>query len=357
MFSQPDILVLGSRKDDIVKAQYEPFEYSKNVLKDQFGLKVKFKKIEKTADSLPICLKTKAKSVFIIPFWGESPEDVKGVMEEIKKAKPDLQLVFVDPWAQASSTYFSLLSVVDCFLKRQCYKDKTQYYRKFIGGSALTEYLATEGGYQLENWHVGSNVGEGLAGNIKAGWSLGTADKFRKLCLNEESNLTKAKTIDIFCRMSLGNENKKEWYHEYRESALECVRKLENSYNCAVSGGYNQGSLIPKSQYYSDLESSKVVFSPFGWGETCWRDFEAIVYGGLLIKPSMEHLEINPSIFVDGETYVACKWDFSDFEEKLAYYLEHEDERIRIVRNAHKVYKQFFEEHEFAKLIAGIVNG
>ena len=73
-----------------------------------------------------------------------------------------------------------------------------------------------------------------------------------------------------------------------------------------------------------------------GYGEVCWRDFEAILYGSLLVKPDMSHVETTPQIFEPFKTYVPVTWDFSDIDEKISYYLDNEDISQTIVENAYK---------------------
>ena len=48
------------------------------------------------------------------------------------------------------------------------------------------------------------------------------------------------------------------------------------------------------------------------------KDFEVFITGGLLFKPSLEHMETWPPFFVkDKETYIPYKWDLSDFSSRL----------------------------------------
>ena len=70
--------------------------------------------------------------------------------------------------------------------------------------------------------------------------------------------------------------------------------------------------------YYKELHNSKYAISPFGWGEICIRDFEAIVQGSVLIKPDVAHLETWPNIYLNGETYLSIPWDLECFEEWYA---------------------------------------
>ncbi|MCL2805225.1 MAG: glycosyltransferase [Treponema sp.] len=95
---------------------------------------------------------------------------------------------------------------------------------------------------------------------------------------------------------------------------------------------------VAQKQYYKELVNSKIVLSPFGWGEVCFRDFEAIISGALLLKPDMSHLVTWPDIYLPYETYIPLKWDGSDLLEKTEYYLNNEKERIRITQNAYNHY-------------------
>jgi hypothetical protein len=82
-----------------------------------------------------------------------------------------------------------------------------------------------------------------------------------------------------------------------------------------------------------------MVLSPFGWGEVCFRDFEAIISGSLLLKPDMSHLKTWPDVYIPYETYVPLDWDGNDIKEKAETYLADGKERARIARNAWEQYQ------------------
>ncbi|MCL2758640.1 MAG: glycosyltransferase, partial [Treponema sp.] len=96
---------------------------------------------------------------------------------------------------------------------------------------------------------------------------------------------------------------------------------------------------VSQKQYYSELLDSKIVLSPFGWGEVCFRDFEAILAGALLLKPDMSHLVTKPNVYIPYETYVPIKWDGSDLLEQSERFLNDDKERLRITGNAYEQYK------------------
>lgn len=350
-------LITGSKRDAIVKAQLEPFNYHKKALRSQIEFEFKYIPAETFSEIGEICKKEDYDVVFIMPFWGEDPALAEQVIKEVRDKKIDQKIIFIDPWAQASSKYFNLLPHVDWFLKRQRYKDVTEYKRHFTGGSMFTDFLANQWDYNFDGWYVGSEVPEGYEHRIISGWNLGLAKSFKKQLLKPKLFLRHPKkSFDIFCRMSLGKKGKKEWYYEYRSTAVQALKSLKSDYTIMAGGGFQETDLVPRRQYYRELGKSRIVFSPFGWGENCWRDFEAICYDCLLVKPSMAHLDTQPNIFIEGETYVPVKWDFSDLEEKCRYYLDHPEEANRIVKNARQAYEDYFKKAKFVETIKQIIS-
>lgn len=349
-------LIIGYAEDSIAAAQRQPFNDNRRLLRRQLDLKVEHIKAETLSEIGEACKKHDSDIVFLLPSWRESPSEAERVIKKVHEDNPKRKLIFIDPWTQTSSRHFNLLPYVDRFLKRQRYKNLEEYKRHFIGGSMLTDFLARQWQFDLDGWYVSSEIPEGYEERIASGWNLGTAKRFQQALRKPIFRFRRpVKEIDIFCRLSLGHENKKEWYYQYRLAALEALKPLEADYHVVASGGFVGRSLVPRRQYYKEIKSSRIVFSPFGWGENCWRDFEAICYDCLLVKPSMAHIDTQPNIFVEGETYVPVRWDFADLEEKCRYYLKHPDEAERIVQNARRVYEDYFEQGEFVKRIEQVI--
>jgi hypothetical protein len=98
--------------------------------------------------------------------------------------------------------------------------------------------------------------------------------------------------------------------------------------------------MVSQPRYYAELENSKIVLSPFGWGEVCFRDFEAVLAGALLFKPDMSHVKTWPDIYIPYETYIPLDWDGNDLLEKTKRYLDDEQERKRIAENAYCQYRR-----------------
>ncbi|MDG2257360.1 MAG: glycosyltransferase [Paracoccaceae bacterium] len=117
---------------------------------------------------------------------------------------------------------------------------------------------------------------------------------------------------------------------------------------------------VSQQDYYHEMLASRFIVSPFGFGELCWRDFESILCGSVLVKPDMSHVETWPDMFVAGETYVPVKWDFSDLEVACAPLQHDEAARAKMAKtalnkllNAHTV-EAFLERVDYTMREAGI---
>jgi len=111
------------------------------------------------------------------------------------------------------------------------------------------------------------------------------------------------------------------FYDQYRKPAMDVISNLK----CKVAKLEN-GNRVSLEEYHKRMFDSKIIFAPFGYGEMAPRDLEAAMYGSILLKPDMSYIDTKPNVFIDGETYIACKHDFSDLEEKIHYVLDNFDE-------------------------------
>lgn len=113
-----------------------------------------------------------------------------------------------------------------------------------------------------------------------------------------------------------------------------------------------------QKDYYKILYKSRIVVSPFGWGEICFRDYEAIYSKALLFKPDVSHLDDPFNIFVPFETYIPLKWDMSDLVEKIDYYYSNQIEHNRITKNALSRIKKSIEyRDDYVKKVIKTITG
>ena len=99
-------------------------------------------------------------------------------------------------------------------------------------------------------------------------------------------------------------------YTEHRTSAWDILKKYGSKYNVLMDK-------LPKQEYLSKLWQSKLAISPFGMGEVCYRDFELMQFGTLMIKPDMSKVKTFPNPYISGDTYIPVKHDWSDLMEKV----------------------------------------
>ena len=95
---------------------------------------------------------------------------------------------------------------------------------------------------------------------------------------------------------------------------------------------------IGRWAYFSELKKSKLVVSPFGYGEINYRDFEAMLCGAALLKPDMSHMETWPDLFQAGQTLYVHAWDFSDLDAVIGRALADDRRRRDIAREAQRRY-------------------
>jgi len=98
------------------------------------------------------------------------------------------------------------------------------------------------------------------------------------------------------------------------------------------------GAMLPYPNYLEALAYSKVVVAlPGVGGAWTWRHTEAFGIGACVIMPTPG----NATVGYPKDCWIECATDLSDLTAKIRHYVEHDDEREAIGRNA----RRYFEEH------------
>ena len=86
-------------------------------------------------------------------------------------------------------------------------------------------------------------------------------------------------------------------------------------------------------------ECNKILgtLSPFGWGEICYRDFEASLNQNLLIKPDIDHLETWPNIYT-ADSYYKLSWDLENLNELEKYFCKNKTDIKSKIKNSRSLY-------------------
>ena len=93
---------------------------------------------------------------------------------------------------------------------------------------------------------------------------------------------------------------------------------------------------LPHKEYIKECYSVYGLLSPFGWGEICYRDFEAIMCGNILLKPDMGHLITWPNIYKD-DCYLKLDWDFRNLDKICELFLERKNV-LKYIENSRNIY-------------------
>ena len=149
------------------------------------------------------------------------------------------------------------------------------------------------------------------------------------------------KTIDL-CAIFQAEHNYSEdhgvrndtFYTNHRKGLWKKLESMKFKYNMITER-------MPYQEYVQNLWKSKITLSPFGMGELCFRDFEAMQFGTIILKPDQSKVDSYPNMMIEDETYIPCKYDWSDLEEKIDYILDNfNDLNDRINNNIRKIFKE-----------------
>ena len=281
-----------------------------------------------------------------------------------KERKNFNTLIFFDSGDSTGSRCFSLINYVDVFWKKQVLKDKD-------------EYLKDKG---LKNWQcwLPDNLNSFDQNydkpskkdlkKIKIAWNISLCgyydtnnlvqaflanSKFSSLFLNSKFNSAfKYGHLLTSYRVSFNKQVQlKERYNYQRKKIKNILLSMSSNHNIKCEGK------LPKKKYLEEIKKSKVIISPYGHGEICYRDFEAIVNGSLLIKPNVNHLETFPNLFIENVTYVPINWDGSNLEGILKKIENNPNEYLEIVEKAQSLFRESIESpYPFIKHLKNILS-
>jgi hypothetical protein len=249
--------------------------------------------------------------------------DSAAVVAQFRGWKERCRLVYCDTTDSSGWIQAALLPVVDVYAKAQLIKDRLRYAQPMYGLRPYTDHYHRARGVidahpelsqavtdpdQLSKLRPSWN--SGLADYSQ--WGVRRADVYRHLPLRFLLRFPRvfalsgpSRPIAVSCRFGVKYSRQTVSYQ--RERLREMLR------------GVLDTRKLGRAAYFHELRSSKVVVSPFGFGEITLKDFEVFLTGGLLLKPDMSHLETWPNFFQGGETMLTHSWDLSDFVAVLDF--------------------------------------
>lgn len=259
-----------------------------------------------------------------------------------------------------------VLPHVDRFYNKAIFVDRSVYARALYGRELFTDFYHRNYGIVDDPEIAPSPAPEEELSKVRTGWNIGVGD-FPRRHFRQRVGVALARVLtprlasSLIHRREMISPSPPPFAWVKHRQAIDVNARLGNPGHPTIA--YHRqhlGRILDEAStakgwsvvrdrvsirhYFRDMQRSRITFSPFGWGELCFRDFEAVRAGSLLLKPDMGHLETWPNVYIPGETYVPVAWDGSDLGEKIDHYLAHPEESLRIARNAFEHYRRQLAE-------------
>ncbi len=279
------------------------------------------------------------------------------IFQLLEKAKnKNIKCVLFDTSDAAGTRCNNLIPQFDIWLKKQAFKDVTRYSR--IEGENQARIWMPDDIPEIEKYKFPPIHTDNVK-KLRLGWNIGLCDYnhtkqkimeylpinityfapklFNKLkFINPDIN----KNFLFSYRGKISNDNIR-----YNYNRMLLYNTITNSF---THNRWNAilGEKIPKMKYLAELSNSKAAISPFGWGEICYRDFEIILNGSLLIKPNMEHVETFPNFYIPHTTFIPVQWDYKDLPELLDKMNKDFSPYIKIIKNSQELFEFYHQDSQ-----------
>ena len=343
------VVLVSDGKESTSEEQFNPFSAYRAELRRELNL-ISAHLLLKDVLRAPGLLLRRFDVILLKLSFRTARDEVSRAVQKIRSAAAERPIIYYDGDDDLCVQWPELVPSVDLYVKKHLFRDKSHYLVPYKGKSNLTDYVSKQYGFsfadnihatethplapdQLDKLILGGNVA--LDSNIM--------ELYSKL---HEGRGDSSREVDVMFR---GNVPK-DWLYYLRKDIEPSLARLQESYNVITPQ-----KRVTREEYYSEMMNSKICLSPFGFGEICWRDFEAIICGCMLVKPDMGHVDTLPNLFRPFETYVPVRWDYSDVYEQCSYYLKHADERERIAATAFDELKTFYENRQFLSVFSEIL--
>lgn len=335
-----------------------PIIFNRSRLRDH-GLRIRI--TQKISPDLDECDVLILDSKFFRSWWRDRADAVLALLERLGGQVP--ALLFFDNSDSASWIKNEVLPYVRRYYKGMLFRDRSYFTRPLYGQRLFTDYYHRTKGVEddVPKWSTPVENPSDLD-KLRVSWNSGLADyslhgpslaalyarlPFRPLLAypKQFTAPSTARPIDISCRINVS----------YDRASVAYQRRMMRD---LLQGGIHTEKLTRRA-YFRELGDSKVVVSPFGWGEITLRDFEVFLTGGLLFKPEMSHMETWPDLFQNGHTMLTHDWDLSDCSERIQDALADYGSKLEIARAGQELYRYYVAteqgHQEFCTRFDGIV--
>jgi hypothetical protein len=273
--------------------------------------------------------------------WGN--ESKAATLELISSySSRENNLVWFDTTDSTGTLQAPVIPLVDKYFKSQLLADKSRYTAQIYGGRVVSEYYRETIGIEDE---VGGALDEPIS-----------ESDTEKLGVSWNSGLADYSTYGPW-RIGLYNRVQLPFLLRHPRHLAAAGKQRANDLSARFGATYSRATVryqresltklladrldtkkLNRRGYMKELKSSKVVLSPFGWGEITLKDFEVFLTGGMLLKPSLDHMSTWPNFFEKDVTYLSHDWDLSNVTERIDWAIENSAERLEIAHQGQQRY-------------------
>ncbi len=326
-------------------------------LKDNFVFCEKFKKT----------YIKKYKYFIYVDMFTENPSKNNSIVNEILLLnKNNLNVFYLESNDSPEVKYPQFVKLFKLWFKKQLYNDLNNYLKSFDGGTLYSDFYFKKYNLKEENHYRSSPMDRKDLSKLDLFWNILIGPypikRFKQSLLRRGIAIFGASYFKYFC------PNIFEMKETIFPKSLFCHGRFSNHKIYSESIGYQrfllnneiqelesvQTGYIRQKDYNRELTQCQIVLSPFGWGEICHRDAEAIHNKALLLKPNMDHIKTIPNIYIKDKMYISLKWDLSNLQQVLNFLKKNPKHIENITSEAYNFLK--IETNSFDKFVLSFYN-
>lgn len=314
-------------------SQVYPFLHFRRAFAERHGAQFRFLPTPSACEGVAPAHRTATH--VLLQTWLTDPEDrLSALCDQLRALPGSPRLAYLDSFANADIRLAHHLDAFGLYYKKTLFRDPDRFLKQSYGHTNLTEYYGRLYGVTQEptDWQVPAE----FLPRLRLAPNFLTDPTLMRAFLGPAPSFA-AERRDIDLHARLGGTGANSWYGEMRRDAEARAAKIPGAI-------VRTGTGLSRPAFLVELHRSRLCFSPFGFGEVCWRDIEAFATGAVLVKPDMSHLRTEPDLYRDGETYVSVRWDFADLEDRVRELLADDTRREAIARTAWARARAYLEE-------------
>ncbi|MFX0186735.1 MAG: hypothetical protein ACFE8A_03265 [Candidatus Hodarchaeota archaeon] len=274
----------------------------------------------------------------------------KAIIPILKKIRTKAEhIIYFDNGDGTGHTQFEVLPYVDRYLKKQLLKNRLLYSNFLYKKRLFTDFYLKKYNLKPEGTTTSLHpIDPQYEHKIGLSWNFAYRDYRPSNQINKIfygfSKFPSLKYCSPYNSRKLlfsANYSIKTGSNLIDFQRKELLKYLENNFkeNKAVSIGR-----IPKKIYVKTQKNSKAIFSPFGWGELCYRDFEIFISGAALIKPNVDHIVTWPKLYIKNKTYFPISWEVEKWDDEIPHILNDENLLLKIAIKGQDSYKSLWTQ-------------